>query len=168
MEAVANLFREIKSPYRIDKVLGQGVFTAAYLATHQWSHGPAVVRVLRSKFVDDHAIRNQFIEISNRSLEISKYHPHQNLVCTLEFQAIVDRKIYYTLRNFVQGVTLQNVLDERKKFEPLQVLEILRRRSRRSLPCTNKRIITGESSLPTSSFVMKIASGWFLAILACR
>src|SRR5262249_34656053 len=29
---IAALFKEIHSPYRIDKVLGQGLFTAAYLA----------------------------------------------------------------------------------------------------------------------------------------
>jgi hypothetical protein len=32
LDAVAALFRDIKSPYRIKKALGQGLFAAAYLA----------------------------------------------------------------------------------------------------------------------------------------
>jgi serine/threonine protein kinase len=122
METVAEVFREKQSPYRIEKVLGQGVFTAAYLGTHKLTDLPVVVRVLRSRFVDDYEVRIKFLEVSKRSFA----YVHPNLVHTRDAQAIADRQIYYTVRDFIQGVTLQNVLDEGRKFEPLQILEILR------------------------------------------
>ncbi len=123
LERVAKLFREKESPYRIEKVLGHGAFTAAYLATHELAGTSFVVRVLRSKFVDDHSVRTGFLDVSKRAFN----YVAPNLVHTREVRGFADCKLYYTVRDFVEGVTLQNVLDEGRKFEPLQIIEILRK-----------------------------------------
>ena len=122
LEAMKALFETKQSPYRIEKVLGQGVFTAAYLASHEHTGVRAVVRVLRSKFVDDHSVRVQFLEVSKRTYTYN----HPSLVLTRDVQAIAAARIYYTVRDYVEGVTLQDVLAQGKRFEPIQVLEILR------------------------------------------
>jgi serine/threonine protein kinase len=122
LEAMKALFEAKHSPYRIEKVLGQGVFTSAYLATHEHTGVRAVVRVLRSRFVDDHAIRLQFLAVSKRTFSYN----HPSLVLTRDVQTIPDARLYYTVRDYLEGVTLQDVLAQGKRFEPIQVLEILR------------------------------------------
>jgi serine/threonine protein kinase/uncharacterized caspase-like protein len=123
MEQVAGLFLQNKSHYRIIEVLGQGVFTSAYKGVHDLTKLPVVVRVLRNKYVDDPEVRDIFLEVGMRSFV---HYVHPNLVHTRDVQGIVDRRLYYTVRDYVPGVTLQDALDKGKRFEPLQVLEILR------------------------------------------
>jgi len=122
LERVRSLFRETQSKYRIEKVLGPGMFTAAYLATHIRSGKLAVVRVLRPQFVSDDTVRSRFYDVSDRSFRCVHYH----LVHTRDFEAIPERQIYYTVRDYIEGVTLQDVLKKGKRFDPLQALEILR------------------------------------------
>jgi serine/threonine protein kinase len=122
LERVRTLFRETQSRSRIEKVLGPGMFTAAYLATHVMSGKTAVVRVLRPQFVSDDTVRSRFYDTSDRSFRSV----HHNLVHTRDFEAIPERQIYYTVRDYIEGVTLQDVLTKGKKFDPLQTLEILR------------------------------------------
>ncbi len=121
LETVKALFDVKQSPYRIEEVLGQGVFTAAYLATHRLTGVEVVVRVLRPKFVDDHSVRIPFIELSKRVFN----YLHPGLVHTRDVQVIADSRIYYTVRDYIEGDTLQSFLDKKKEFLPLQVLDIL-------------------------------------------
>jgi serine/threonine protein kinase len=170
-ERVRTLFVAKQSPYRIEKVLGQGVFTAAYLATHEFTGIAVVVRVLRPKFVDDHSVRIAFLEISKRAF--AYYHP--SLVHTRDVQAIAESRIYYTVRDYIEGVTLQDVLAQGKTFEPLQVLEILRQalealtpiHDRGAFHCGIKpsnlflrdaervRVVLGDPGLPIPHFDLK-------------
>jgi serine/threonine protein kinase len=122
LDRVRTLFHETQSRYRIEKVLGPGMFTAAYLATHVLSGKTAVVRVLRPQFVGDDTVRSRFYDASDRSFRSV----HHNLVVTRDFEAIPERQVYYTVRDYIEGVTLQDVLSKGKKFDPLQALEILR------------------------------------------
>jgi serine/threonine-protein kinase len=169
LEAVKALFDSQHSAYRIEKVLGQGLFTAAYLAKHEFTGHPVVVRVLRPRFVDDHSVRLQFLEVGKQCY--MHYH-HPGLVHTRDVQAIADSRIYYTVRDHIEGVTLQDVLAQGKKFQPLQVLEILRQvlealapiHDRGACHCGIKpsnlflhdeervRIILGDLSLPIPHF----------------
>jgi len=122
LEQVRALFLETKNPYRIEKLLGPGMFTAAYLASHLVTGRPAVVRVLRPQFVADDFVRTRFNEASDRSFRSI----HQNLISTRDVGAIPDRQIYFTVRDFIEGVTLKEVLARGKRIDPLQALEILR------------------------------------------
>jgi len=122
LDEITDLFRRKASPYRIEKVLGQGVFTASYLGTHELTGLSVVVRVLRPEFVGQPHLVAQFLDSSKRSFA----YVHQSLVHIRDIQAIPDLKIYYTVRDLIDGVTLQNVLSEGRRFEPIQVLEILR------------------------------------------
>jgi hypothetical protein len=122
LEEMARLFREIRSPYRIEKVLGQGLFAAAYLARVTDADLPVVVRVLRPELAQQAHLRAQFLDLGQRALHLV----HQNLVLTREARAFADRNIYYTVRDYVEGVTLQRVLEGGKRFEPLQIVRLLR------------------------------------------
>jgi hypothetical protein len=122
MELVAKLFAETRSPYRIERLLGPGMFTAAYLASHSVTGRPAVVRLLRPQFVADDFVRGRFYEVSERSFR----YIHQSLISTRDVGALPDRQIYYTVRDFIEGVTLREILAKGKRFDPVQALEILR------------------------------------------
>jgi serine/threonine protein kinase len=80
------------------------------------------VRVLRPEFVGQPRLLAQFLDVSKRSYAYA----HQGLVHTRDVQAIPDHRIYFTVRDYVEGVTLQAVLSEGRRFEPAQSLEILR------------------------------------------
>jgi serine/threonine protein kinase len=121
-EQISALFREKQSPYGIERVLGQGLFTAAYLARHGMGDLEVVLRVLRPEFVSQPHVRARFWDLSKRSLKFN----HQNLVLTRDVGAFPDRHVYYTVRDFIDGVTLQKLLESGKRFEPVQVVKLLR------------------------------------------
>jgi serine/threonine protein kinase len=161
-DQLSALFVEKQSPYRIQKVLGQGLFTAAYLARHELTGLEVVVRVLRPEFVNQPHVRAQFLDLSSRSMSFV----HQNLVVTRDVMAFPDRNVYYTVRDHVDGVTLQKLLESGKKFEPPQVVKVLRQLLEALTPlhrqgafhggikpsniflCGDDRVILGDLSLP--------------------
>lgn len=117
-----SLFEELRTGYRLEKPLGPGRYTDAYLATYEETGSPVVVRVLRPHLARDPAIVKPFLEVSRRSYD----YDHHGLVRTLAVVRLPERKIYYVVRKYVEGLTLQTVLAGGKRFEPLQVLEVLR------------------------------------------
>jgi Protein kinase domain/Caspase domain len=120
-ERITELFRELRSPYQIQKALGQGLCTAAYLARDQSSDLDVVVRVLRPELVNWPQMRTQFLDLARRSIKLV----HQNLVLTREVRAFSDRHIYYVVRDYVDGVTLQKLLESGRVFSPDQIMKIL-------------------------------------------
>ena len=121
LDQVASLFRELKSPYQIQKALGQGLITEAYLADVEGTDLHVVVRVLRPEFVSQPQVRAQFIDLSTQSLRFV----HHNLALTREARAFPDRNIYYAVRDYVDGVTLQRLLESGKRFDRSQILRII-------------------------------------------
>jgi serine/threonine protein kinase len=122
LDKVANLFSDMRSPYRIEKALGQGLFTAAYLATAEGSGLKVVVCVLRDEFASQPAMRAQFIDLAHRSVPLV----HHNLVVTREARGFPEQNIYYAVRDYIDGVTLQRLLESGKRFEAVQIFEIIR------------------------------------------
>lgn len=122
LDKVATLFRELQSPYRIEKALGQGLFTAAYLAHIEAANLPVVVQVLRPELAQQPQVRAAFLDLANQSMHFI----HHNLVLTREVRAFPDRHVYYAVRDYVNGVTLQKLLESGRQFTPPQVFKIVR------------------------------------------
>jgi serine/threonine protein kinase len=122
LEKTREVFRQVRSPYQLSKVLGQGLFTAAYLARDDSIDLDVVVRVLRPEFVARTELRRQFLDLCRRAI----HHHHPHLAHTLEVRAYPDQDVYYIVRQFISGVTLQELLAGGRRFEPPQVLEMLR------------------------------------------
>src|SRR5262249_18869060 len=122
LEEVAALFREIRSPYQIQKVLGEGLFTDTYLAYDESTCLEVVVRVLRQDLANQPDVRARFFDLGNQSVHLV----HEKLALTREARAFPDRNIYFTVRDYIAGVTLQRVLETGKRFEPLQIVRLLR------------------------------------------
>jgi serine/threonine protein kinase len=121
-EQVAASFREKGSSYQLQRVLGPGLFTAAYLARATLTDLDLVVRVLRPEVASQPAIRSQFMELARKSVRFV----HQNLVLTRDAGAIPERNIYYAVRDYVPGITLQQALQAGKQFNLSQIAHMLR------------------------------------------
>ncbi len=121
-ERVAEFFREARSPYRILKPLGQGLFTAAYLARDESTELDVVVRVLRSEYAALPQIRAEFLDLARRSVKLV----HQNLVLTREVRDCSQQRFYYAVRDYVDGVTIQKLLETGRAFTADQIVKILR------------------------------------------
>ena len=111
-ERVASLFRESRSHYKILKPLGQGLYTAAYLARDESIELDLVVRVLRPEYACWARIRARFLDLTRRSVKLV----HHNLVLTREARDFPERHISYAARDYVNGVTLQRMLDSADRF----------------------------------------------------
>ena len=161
-EKTAELLKQFHSPYQILRPLGQGLFTAAYLARHILTEGEVVVRVLRPEFAEQPALRGLFLDLAKRSFQTV----HHNLVRGLDVQAFPEHAFYFAIRDHVPGVTLQKLATSGKRFEPLQVVKIVRQIAEALTPwhragfphggvkpsnifvCEESRVILGDPSPP--------------------
>jgi serine/threonine protein kinase len=170
LERIAALFEESKSPYRIQKALGHGVHTAAYLARDESNEVDVVVRVLRPELANLPQVRAQFMDLSRRSLKLV----HQNLALTRDVRAYPDRHIYCAVRDYVDGVTLQKLLEAGRVFAPDQIIKILRQLLQALTPlhgngmvhgsikpsnvflCGEDRVILGDLALPLRGISLQL------------
>ncbi len=162
LDRVAALFREIHSPYQIQKALGQGLFTETYLARDEATGLEVVVRVLRPEFAGQPQVRARFLDLCQQSVHLV----HDKLALTREARAFPEQNVYFAVRDYVPGVTLQRVLEGGKRFEPPQVIRLLREVAEGLTPLHRKglchgaikpsnvflseddRVILGDPSLP--------------------
>jgi serine/threonine protein kinase len=162
LDKVIALFKEIQSPYRIEKALGQGLFTAAYLARDEEADLEVVVRVLRPEFVAQPQVRAQFLDLNNKALPLI----HENLVLTREVRRSPERNIYFVVRDYVNGVTLQKLLEKQREFDRHQIAQLLRQilaalgavhrrgmchggiKPSNVFVCEDNRVVLGDLSLP--------------------
>jgi len=121
MEKTVAVFRAIQSPYRISRVLGQGLFTSAYAARAEEGELDVVVRVLRPEFAGQPLIRAKFLDLSRQARQFV----HQNLVLTREVRAVPEHELYFVVRDHVDGVTLQSLMDAGTSFPVVQIRAIL-------------------------------------------
>jgi hypothetical protein len=138
LERVRALFVEKQSPYEIRGVLGQGLFTASYLARHRLAGSEVFIRVLRPEFAMQPAIRARFVDLSTRSVGFV----HRNLVVTRDVAAYADGSTYYAVRDYVNGVTLQKLIESGKTFSARQLLGA----TARPLRCLSEECLTSDES----------------------
>jgi serine/threonine protein kinase len=150
LDAIAGLFRERRSPYRIDRVLGQGLFTAAYLAHDERHDMEVVVRILRREFVHQPMVRAHFLGLSHRCVPLA----HQNLVSTRDAGDFRDRDVFFSIRQYVDGVTLQEMLGSGRRFTTAEAVALLRQVADALVPLHEAGIVHGGIK-PSNLFVTR-------------
>jgi serine/threonine protein kinase len=148
LDAVAALFRDIHSPYRLQKALGQGLVTAAYLAHADGTDLKVVVRMLRPELVAQAHLRTQFLDVHKKALQLV----HENLVLTREARAFPERNMYFAVRDFVDGVSMQKLQEDGRRFEPAQVFGLLRQLLA-ALGAVHRRSLSHGAVKPSNIFV---------------
>jgi serine/threonine protein kinase len=169
-ERVAELFRESRSPYQIQKALGQGLFTAAYLARDESTELDVVIRVLRPEFAQWPQVRAQFLDLGKQAMKLV----HHGLVLTREVRSFPDRHLYFAVRDYVDGVTLHKVLESGRAFTPDQIVQVLGQILQALAPihaagiahgsikpsnvflCGADRVILGDLALPARGIVLNL------------
>ena len=119
---IAKLFRNYHQPYELVRVLGLGLFTASYLGKHIHSGNEVVIRVLRPELALQDDIRTLYLELINRSMT----YIHQMLAHTSYVNQFAEDKVYFCIRDYIDGISLQKALDAGQNFQPHQVVEILK------------------------------------------
>jgi serine/threonine protein kinase len=172
-DRVAEVFRRSHGG-EILRVLGPGTYTGAYLARLDGTGLEVVVRVLRPEFAAQPMVRAHFIELGVKAVRLV----HHNLVLTRDARAFADSGLYFTVRDYVEGATLREVLASGRRFDPMQSCKILRQILEALTPLhrdglmhggikpsnvfltRDDRVVLGEPSLPIP------ASGYDLPRLA--
>lgn len=121
LDALQQTFDEQEFGYELADVLGQGLFAASYRAKHRLSNLPVVVRVLRPQLFDRYEVRDAFRKL----LADSMHYRHQHLVTTRAMGVFRDQRLLWCVRDYVDGVPLQEALHRGRRFSPQQSLEIL-------------------------------------------
>jgi serine/threonine protein kinase len=173
-DRLVRAFRDRHIPYQIDKVLGPGTYTAAWLARVDLAGHEVVVRVLRPEFASRPAVRARFLELGRLAVPLV----HQNLVLTREARAFADQDLYFTVRDYIAGATLREVLESGRRFDLPQILLLLRQvlegltpihrgnrvhggiRPSNLFVARDDRVIVGDPALPI------LEGGWDAARLA--
>jgi serine/threonine protein kinase len=148
LDHVADLFREVRSPYQLQKVLGEGLFTASYLARDEGTGLEVVVRVLHPELACQPHVRAQFLDLARQSVHLI----HEKLALTREVRSFPERNIYFAVRDYIPGVTLQRVLETGKQFTPAQIGRILRDVAEALTPLHRKTLCHG-SIKPSNIFL---------------
>ncbi len=162
LERIAEIFRISGSPYQIRKALGQGRFTAAYLARDVVSDLEVVVRVLRPRVASEPQLRAQFLDLIRSSVRMV----HQNLVMTRGLGSLPDHGLYFSVRDYVDGVTLQRLLELGRDYTTEQIVTIVGQllqalktvhaegllhgavQPSNIFLCSNDRVVLGDMALP--------------------
>ena len=109
---------EVLHGYVIERVLGAGGMGTVYLATQQSLWRKVALKVLAERFSQDPA----FVERFSREAAALANLSHPNIV------SIIDKGVhsgrYYFVMEYVDGVSLREVLAQRK-LEPQQALRIV-------------------------------------------
>lgn len=92
--------------YKILRELGRGAMGAVYLA-QQDEEPPVVIKVPFSEF----GTAEKWIELFFREFQALSSVPHDNIVRVYRFGKDPDHNVYYYVAEFVDGVTLKELVD---------------------------------------------------------
>jgi serine/threonine protein kinase len=104
--------------------------------------------VLRPELAARPQSRAEFMDLSRRSLKLV----HQNLVLTRDVRAFPDRHVYYAVRDYVEGLTLQKLLEADRVFAPDQIIRIIRQLVQALTPLHDNGMVHG-SIKPSNIFL---------------
>lgn len=111
----------IGGTYRLVKLLGQGGWGAVWQAEHILLKEPRAIKVMLGQWAADPGARNRFIEGEARNtLRLER---HNNLVRTYELGLHQDMP--YIVMEYVEGLTLHQILKKSTKITPKETAEIL-------------------------------------------
>ena len=104
--------------YRIADVLGRGGMATVYLARDDELDRPVAVKVLAGHLADDPSFRDRFVREARLAAGLS----HPNIVQI--YDAGEDDSNPYIVMEYVEGHTLADELDERRRLDPERVVDL--------------------------------------------
>ena len=123
MESANFIGQTLDHKYRIEKELGRGGMGTVYLATHVGTERPVALKIIAPQFMQ----KLEFVERFRREARAAGRLRHPNVVNVTDFGfAETDRgKVAYLVMEYLDGVTLGEVLEEEKKLPLSWTIDIL-------------------------------------------
>ncbi len=119
-KTLAEVFQEQNSPIELKKVLGQGLFASSLLAHNTRTGLDLVVRVLRKELAVNARVRAEFTDRMRRAT----HYVHEHLVLCRDVGDYPRAGLYYCLRDFVEGNTLQDALNANEGLSLSESVEV--------------------------------------------
>jgi eukaryotic-like serine/threonine-protein kinase len=118
MSDVEGLIGEKLGSFRIESILGSGAMGVVYRGTNESSGRAAAVKVVSGELAQQTKIYERF----QREAEILQQFRHPNIVRFLAVGRF--RGVSYIAMEFIQGVTLEKVLQDRERLPWREVVEL--------------------------------------------
>ncbi len=119
-----NLIGEVlDGKYRIEKQLGEGGMGAVYLATHLGTERPVALKVIAPQFMK----HDEFVERFRREARAAGRLRHPNVVDVTDFgfARLGADQVAYLVMEYLDGCTLDEILEEEKSLPLSWVIDIL-------------------------------------------
>ena len=105
--------------YKVLYQIGSGTFARVFRAVNMQDHQIIAVKVLRKRFSDDAAKREQFA----REAQLGQALRHPNIVSI--YDVATDKHTAFMVMEFVEGQTLREFLKIRKKFDAPDAIKLM-------------------------------------------
>lgn len=123
MEFVSFIGQTLDGKYKIEREIGRGGMGTVYLATHVGTERPVALKIIAPQFMS----RPEFVERFRREARAAGRLRHPNVVDVTDFGFSESNqgKVAYLVMEYLDGVTLGEVLEEEQKLPLSWSLDIL-------------------------------------------
>jgi serine/threonine protein kinase len=123
MESANFIGQILDTKYKIEKELGRGGMGTVYLATHVGTERPVALKIIAPQFMQ----KREFVERFRREARAAGRLRHPNVVNVTDFgfAATKHGNVAYLVMEYLDGVTLGEVLEEEKKLPLSWTIDIL-------------------------------------------
>ncbi len=123
MEFVSFVGQTLDDKYKIEREIGRGGMGTVYLATHVGTERPVALKIIAPQFMQ----RTEFVERFRREARAAGRLRHPNVVDVTDFGFAESGQgnVAYLVMEYLDGVTLGEVLEEEKKLPLLWSIDIL-------------------------------------------
>ena len=123
MEFVSFVGQTLDDKYQIEREIGRGGMGTVYLATHVGTERPVALKIIAPQFMQ----RIEFVERFRREARAAGRLRHPNVVNVTDFGFAESKQgnVAYLVMEYLDGVTLGEVLEEEKKLPLSWSLNIL-------------------------------------------
>jgi serine/threonine protein kinase len=123
MESANFIGQTLDHKYQIERELGRGGMGTVYLATHVGTERPVALKIIAPQFME----RLEFVERFRREARAAGRLRHPNVVNVTDFGfAETDKgSVAYLVMEYLDGVTLGEILEEEKRIPVSWTIDIL-------------------------------------------
>lgn len=123
MESVSFIGQTLDGKYKIEREIGRGGMGTVYLATHVGTERPVALKIIAPQYM----ARTEFVERFRREARAAGRLRHPNVVNVTDFGFAESKQgnVAYLVMEYLDGVTLGEVLEEEKKLPLGWSLDIL-------------------------------------------
>ncbi len=107
---------QVINNFEIQEVVGRGGMGVVYRAWHPELERHAAIKVMRPELVNEHDSYERFLQEARTAARLE----HPNIVHVLNFGRTPDNASYYIMMDFVEGVSMRQLVQENPDGMPLE------------------------------------------------